>query len=112
MLQGFFEWQAHAAHVAATWATHRVGQRFGVLSFERWPAFLTERAFDLLLRGQRMEQRLHESESGLASLADEFDRGQVHFVRAHLAVTDRAVARKLEAGDPKVDYFHSRCFRK
>src|SRR5437868_15329686 len=32
-------------------------------------------------------------------------------VRTHLAVPDDAVARELEAGDPKVSYLHSICFR-
>src|SRR5688500_9449798 len=60
-----------------------------------------------------MEQGLHEAESDLTPLADELDRGQVHLVRAHLAVANDAVARKLEAGDAKVCNLHSRyCWRR
>ena len=110
MLQGFLERQAHAAHVAAARAAHGVGQRFDVLALDRRPAFLAEGALDLGLRRQRMEQGLHEAEPGLAPLADELERGQVHLVRAHLAVADDAVARELKTGDAKVDYLHSSYF--
>ena len=111
MLQGLLERQAHAAHVAAARTAYGVRQRFGVLALDRRPALLAEGALDLLLRRQRMEQRLHEAEPGLAALADELDRGQVHLVRAHLAVADDAVARELETGDAKVGYLHSSYFK-
>jgi hypothetical protein len=57
-----------------------------------------------------MEQGLHEPEPRFATLADELDRGQVHLIRAHLAVADDAVTRELEAGDAEVDYLHSSYF--
>ena len=80
---------------------------FGVLPLDRRPALFAKGALDLRLGRQRMKQRLHEAEPGLTALADELDRGQVHLVRAHLAVADDAVARELETGDAKVGDLHS-----
>src|SRR5688500_10044757 len=85
-------------------------QRLGVLAFDRWPALLAEHSFDLVLRRQRMEQRLHEAEACLAAFADELDRGQVHLICTHLAVADDAVTLELKTSKAKVFDFHSRGF--
>src|SRR4051812_30827745 len=104
MLECFLERQTHAAHVAAAWATHGVGERFDVLAFDRWPALLAEGALDFGLGRQRVEKGLHEAETDLTPFANQLDGGEMDFVRAHLAVADDAVARKLKAGNPKVFY--------
>ncbi len=81
-------------------------QSAGFPSDQSRPSFLAKNTVYLRLRGQRIKQRLHESQPDRAPGADELERCDVHFGRAHLAVTDLAVARELHAGDSIVDDLH------
>ena len=70
------------------------------------PRFFLEDPNDLVVVGQRVEQRLDEAEAALAVLRDQLKRGDVERIDVDLAVTDDPVPSELEAGDAKLGQAH------
>ena len=96
-LQGVVERQRRGPPVAAARPIDAVDQGDCLLVPDRRPDLVGEHRLDFDQVGQRLEQGLDEAESNLASGGNQFQRGDVDGVGAHLAVADDAVAGELKA---------------
>ncbi len=100
-LHGLLEGQGGGAPVAAARAVDPVNERRRRLTLEARPHLTLEDADDLIARGERAVQVLHEPETRPALLVKQFDGSDAGVVHANLAVANDAIACKLESSDLK-----------
>ena len=92
--------------IPAAGAVDAVNQAERRLFNQARPHLSRKGAGDLVRRGKRPEQALHEAEADIAAFIDQLESRDVRIVRPNLAVADDAVAGKLKAGKTKLDDAH------
>ena len=107
-LDRLVERKAEGALIAAARSIDPMDKRCGRLADKGRPRFFLEDPNDLVVVGQRVEQRLDEAEAALSVVGDQLKRCGVQFLDLNLAVPDDPVPGVLEAGDAKLGQAHGR----
>ncbi|MGX9146941.1 hypothetical protein [Mesorhizobium sp. 128a] len=98
-LHGLVKRQRERTLVTASRPADPVGNREWGLALKARPGLSLENPDDFTYCRQSVEKDLDEAETAISVLVNQFERGDIGFVGADLAVADDTVTGKLKAGE-------------